>query len=140
VAGRKVAGLLLERTASGAVVLGLGLNVAGCPEALADKATSLAASTGHAWSREQLLVLLMRELGGRYDRLLADGAADLLAAQRSYEQTLGQWVRFQLRGQELTGRVLDLDAGGGLVVETETGLETLVSGEVELLRNMPDGD
>lgn len=140
VAGRKVAGLLLERTAAGAVVLGLGLNVAGSPPALADKATSLAACTGQTWSREQLLVLLMRELRGRYDSLLVDGAADLLAAQRSYEQTLGRRVRFRLRGQELTGRVLDLDAGGGLVVETETGPETLVSGEVELLRNMPDGD
>lgn len=140
VGGRKVAGLLLERTASGAVVVGVGLNVSGCPTELSGQATSLAAATGRAWSRELLLGLLLQELGARYDRLLVDGPEDLLAVQRSYEQTLGRRVRYRLQGQELVGRVLDLDASGGLLVETGTGVATLVSGEVELLRNLPDGD
>jgi BirA family biotin operon repressor/biotin-[acetyl-CoA-carboxylase] ligase len=69
---RKVAGCLAEAR-DGAVVLGIGVNVNQTSEELPERAGSLRSLTGREWDREELLGLLLDDLGLRYAAWLEGG-------------------------------------------------------------------
>jgi BirA family biotin operon repressor/biotin-[acetyl-CoA-carboxylase] ligase len=69
---RKVAGCLAEAR-DGAVVLGIGVNVNQTGEELPERAGSLRSLTGREWDREELLGLLLVDLGLRYAAWLEGG-------------------------------------------------------------------
>jgi BirA family biotin operon repressor/biotin-[acetyl-CoA-carboxylase] ligase len=69
---RKVAGCLAEAR-DGAVVLGIGVNVNQTGEELPERAGSLRSLTGREWDREELLGLLLDDLGLRYAAWLEGG-------------------------------------------------------------------
>ncbi|CAN5644047.1 biotin--[acetyl-CoA-carboxylase] ligase [soil metagenome] len=106
--GRKLAGLLAERHVSGAVVVGLGINVGWCPDG--------AARLGDQVSRPALLARVL----AAYD-VLPESPAALMARYRSSSATIGRRVRVELPGDDLTGTVTDLTDDGQLVVLDESG-------------------
>jgi len=123
IAGRKVAGILVERV-GGLALVGLGLNVSAAPadrprerDAPPLRATCLA-DHGVAADRLQLLDVML-------DRLEAGlGSADdaaLREAWRARSCLLQQRVTVRAEGRELTGRVIDLDPRQGLLLEVERG-------------------
>jgi BirA family biotin operon repressor/biotin-[acetyl-CoA-carboxylase] ligase len=97
---RKLAGILAQRHESGAVVVGLGLNLAWAPEG----AEALGADVT---PRRALAAVL-----DRFDRL----PDDVEARYRASLVTLGRRVRVELPDGELVGRAVDVERDGRLVV------------------------
>jgi BirA family biotin operon repressor/biotin-[acetyl-CoA-carboxylase] ligase len=117
--GRKVAGLLAEVPAggSGAIVIGIGLNVSTRADELPDeRATSLALEAARTTDRDTLLKAILRSLARAYASWLADPDA-LKPAYRAACITLGRQVRVELpSGDTYHGLATDIDDAGRLVV------------------------
>lgn len=137
--GRKLAGILAQ-TRADAVVVGVGLNVDTTAEELAGTGGASLALCGAAQlDRTGVLVAALRHLDEwltRWER--ADGDADRSGVEAAYRRasaTLGADVRVTaIDGTALTGRAVDLDPDGRLVVETPDGRRALSAGDVEHLR------
>lgn len=120
---RKCAGILAEGGAGGMVVVGLGLNVTLRADELprAD-ATSLALEGATTLDRQALLVGILGDLAGWYQRWRAAGgdpeASGLRGAYREMCVTLGRTVTVSLPGdRRVTGVATGVDGDGRLVVE-----------------------
>jgi BirA family biotin operon repressor/biotin-[acetyl-CoA-carboxylase] ligase len=147
---RKVAGLLAEvapGTAPGAVVLGVGVNVAqGAADLPVPSATSLAAAGAGpgALDRTTLLVAVVHEvldLVGRWRAHGGDAAAAGLDAQVAAAcRTLGAQVRATVPGgDEVRGTAVRIAPDGALVLRGADGTEhPLLAGDVRHVR--PDGE
>jgi BirA family transcriptional regulator, biotin operon repressor / biotin---[acetyl-CoA-carboxylase] ligase len=142
---RKVAGVLAEVPASGAVVLGIGLNVAQeqaelpvTPSGL--PATSLRLAGASVLDRELLAAELLALLQQRYESWhAAGGDPDLSALRADYLDrcaTIGRQVRVLLPGeQRLDGVASTVDRDGRLLVTDVGGHATAIAaGDVVHLR------
>lgn len=141
VGDRKLAGLLAE-VVDDAVVIGMGLNVSTNRGELRSGATSLAIETGQPTDRPPILLAVLRELATAYGGWLAIGGGPetVLPAYRKLSATLGRDVTAALPGGgTLTGRVVEIDGAGRLVVELPGGGEQrLAAGDVVHLRSSAD--
>ena len=107
-ASTKVAGVLAQRSGTGAVVVGIGINVGWCPVG--------GARLGPGVSRGLLLRAMLRA----YDRLPV-GSEDLLDRYREELATLGQHVRVETATGGVVGVAVDVTALGQLVVRDADG-------------------
>ena len=129
--GRKVAGVLLEAS-EGAVVCGIGVNVAQVegelPDGGAVPAGSLLGVTGSAPDRAALLVSLLEIVEHRYDAWRRSGLAPLLDELESRNVLRGR--RVEVGGE--AGTAGSIAADGRLTLERDDGSTVLVgSGEVQ---------
>ncbi|MET0145986.1 MAG: biotin--[acetyl-CoA-carboxylase] ligase [Ilumatobacteraceae bacterium] len=117
----KLAGILAERGPTGAVVVGIGLNVGWAPDG--------AARLGEDVDRLDVL----RALLAAYDAL----PADIGPAYRGALGTLGRAVRVEQPSGVLEGRAVDVGADGQLVVLDACGVShRLAVGDVVHLRTI----
>jgi BirA family biotin operon repressor/biotin-[acetyl-CoA-carboxylase] ligase len=117
---RKLAGILAQRSPSGPVVVGLGLNVGWAPEGAARLVDGV----------EPLVILteLLRAF---------DTPNDRHARYRELLDTLNREVRVELPSGDLVGRAVDVDADGSLVVIDECAITHHVdAGDVVHLRSV----
>ena len=101
--GAKLAGILAQRAAGGAVVVGIGLNVAWAPDG--------AARLGPDLHPTDVLVALLEA----YDAL----PDDIDHRYRRALATIGQRVRVELPVGEIVGTALDVEPDGRLIVLDE---------------------
>jgi len=134
VAGRKVSGILLESatTPEGRLdwlVIGVGINVADGP---GDAAVGVAlADLGVTASADDVIERFGAAFATWQDRWRRDGFAPIRAAWLAQAYGRHEPVTTTLGQQKLTGRFLDLDPDGGLVLElAEGGRRTIAGGEV----------
>ncbi len=132
--GRKLAGVLAQRSARGPIVVGVGLNVGWAPPGAASMAADLSLDVAPI----DVLHAMLDELR-RIDALLGDGdnTGEFAAAFRSRMLTIGQNVRIELPGDELlVGRAVDVEGDGRLLVEAaeDGALHRLDVGDVVHLR------
>ena len=146
--GRKLAGVLAEADLAGPpehghppIVVGIGINVAwplsdaDLPETLVGEATSLQQEAGRPVDRSALLSSLLGNLGPRLTLLgTPDGRARLASDLRSRCVTVGSRVRVELADGQIEGTATDVTDQGHLVVDTGSGSETVVAGDVVHLR------
>lgn len=138
--GRKLAGILAEVVpgAGGAhVVVGLGLNVSVAVEDLPRTATSLALAGAPDVDRAHLLGAILDRIEAHYVTWRAgDGDPEpVLAAYRPLCGTLGSLVEVTLpTGEVLSGRAVDVDTAGRLVVRTAESDRALSVGDVVHVR------
>ena len=139
---RKAAGILVERhTAAGTdvVVIGCGLDLDWRGVAREDEAagwTSLAESLGRAVDRGEVLAALLTALDEELTDLAGgDGVhSTVLARYRDACSTIGREVEVELPGGTVvTGRAVDLDPEGLLVVDTARERVTVRAGDVSVL-------
>jgi len=136
---RKVCGILCE---SGMcddrfyAVAGLGINLtqtaqdmqaAGLPHA-----ASLSMLTGKAVPPDDMAALLTAELDAALAQFSREGLAALLPAYRRACITLGRPVRVVGATEEWSGRAVDVDEQGRLLVETDGERRVVDSGEVSV--------
>jgi BirA family biotin operon repressor/biotin-[acetyl-CoA-carboxylase] ligase len=123
---RKLSGVLAQRSPhTGAVVVGLGLNVGWAP----DGAASLRGDLGLDVEPAALLDRLLHAL----DAVL--GAHDLAERYRERLSTLGARVRVELPGGDaLVGTAIDVDGDGRLVVDDGATRTVLDVGDIVHLR------
>jgi BirA family transcriptional regulator, biotin operon repressor / biotin---[acetyl-CoA-carboxylase] ligase len=133
--GRKLSGILLESetTASGAVdfvVIGTGVNLLSHPEHAEYPATSLAEGGSATVSPVVLLEAFVRE----FDRWLAcwreEGFAPVREAWLARASGIGEDIRVRLERVTLTGRFVDLDETGALLLDGAEGPRRIAAGDV----------
>jgi BirA family transcriptional regulator, biotin operon repressor / biotin---[acetyl-CoA-carboxylase] ligase len=136
--GAKLAGILAE-VGSGAVVVGVGLNVSTRAHELPEGGTSLVLAAGRPVDRASVLLQFLRGLERRYlpwvealgDPVSSGLAHDYLA----WCSTVGTPVAVSLPdGSTLEGTAESVDWEGRLVVRTSAGTVELVSGDVRHVR------
>jgi BirA family biotin operon repressor/biotin-[acetyl-CoA-carboxylase] ligase len=144
VSGGKAAGILLETTpqATGQVVVGVGVNVAKSPDLGDDPASSsvrsLSSAVGHEVKRYELLAPVVASILStiaEVDRF----ADDLVAEFRTRCLLTGQRISFQDGGRSCEGACQGVSDDGELLVETDSGLRQLQSGEASLVRAQSPG-
>ena len=136
--GKKAGGILTEMHAEPGqvrfVIVGIGLNVNQEKFAgeLASIATSLRIETGKPQSRMEVLVRLLREFEGDYNRFLREGVPSVVArfeAVSSYAK--GKRVRVTNGAESYTGTTAGLGPEGLLQVKRDDGeMVTVIAGDV----------
>jgi len=136
---RKFCGILTEMNAEVTrvryVVVGIGINVnqSSFPAELEPIATSLRLAAGHEWSRVQVAAALLKSLDAWYRRLTTGGIDARATIFQQFEQR-SSFARSRLvhvdeeGGYE--GVTEGLDNRGFLLVRTDRGLRTVLSGGV----------
>jgi BirA family biotin operon repressor/biotin-[acetyl-CoA-carboxylase] ligase len=140
--GKKVSGLLTEMSAEPDrirhIVLGIGVNVNMDSSALQPDvrkiSTTLATAVGKPVDRTALLRTLLAELDLWYHRFLK-GDAEVLAAWKELNVTLGHRVAVSGGGAKLEGLARGVDAEGRLILMLDDGtLQQVAAGDVTILR------
>lgn len=139
IGGRKVCGILVEIVRGDTeedqfAVAGIGVNInwdtASIPE-IADASTSLSSETGGKVSRIDLLCALLEEMDVLY--VDARDGGDVFTQWRSALVNLGKRVKVSGSDSTFEGVALDVEPGGGLVVQADDGQRKVVhAGDVTL--------
>ncbi|HUK07696.1 MAG TPA: biotin--[acetyl-CoA-carboxylase] ligase [Stellaceae bacterium] len=135
VEGRKIAGILLESAAANDgsalwLVIGIGVNVVSSPLQPTASATCLKAEgTGEATLPELLrgVIVALKYWVEEWERT---GFERLRHAWLARARGLGGTVAVRLERESFTGRFVDLEADGALLVETPAGRRRVAAGEV----------
>lgn len=138
---RKFCGILTELNAEVTrvrhAVVGIGINVhqAGFPDELRDTATSLFVETGRTWPRQELLIALLQSLDREVAALTGSTEPQRVAEQiRQRLEAGSSWIRGKRvrvdEGEPFWGVTEGLDSRGFLLVRTEAGVRTVLSGGV----------
>ncbi|MGC8638416.1 MAG: biotin--[acetyl-CoA-carboxylase] ligase [Isosphaeraceae bacterium] len=140
VAGRKIAGILVERALPPpvaafpggdgrvrprGVVIGIGLNVAVdldvFPAELRGRVTSLAQINGRGdIDRSELARALIELLDNLYNRTIEEGFPFLSLLWQKRSEHLGKMVRVETANGPVTGQLVGLDLNRGLALRSET--------------------
>lgn len=143
VAGRKVAGVLVESLSAGGVlesaVIGVGVNVAAVPEGLDAGARSGAACLADfvtAPDVAEVAAAVLARIRVWYHHVAVGGGGEMMAAWRA--RALPWWGRQveAMSGDEvLRGRAIDVHESGALILLLDDGTTSLLhAGEVRELR------
>ena len=137
IAGKKVCGILCEAGIDfqagrlNYAVVGIGVNTAKMdfPEEIAQIATSIGNACGREISKARLIAEICACMEEEYANL-AEGT--FMEESRRRSNVIGRKIRV-LRGEEnFPALALDIDDQGGLVIETENGVQTVRSGEISV--------
>ena len=131
IAGRKVCGILAEMEAEidavNFVNLGVGINANFSVSQFEERATSLQDELGREVSRREFLNSVLTEIDKQQSSLIR---VDLLEEWKNLSATLNKDVRIIAPGEEITGRAIDIDTDGALVVKDKDGsLRRAIAGD-----------
>ncbi|HRD51489.1 MAG TPA: biotin--[acetyl-CoA-carboxylase] ligase [Flavobacteriales bacterium] len=124
VAGKKVAGILIQNELSGdrvaTSIIGIGLNVnsTGFPDELV--ATSLLRECGQELDRRAVLLAFLERFGHWWQKW-EQAPDEGLVSYTDRLWTRGRWAPMLLDDAPITARALDVDELGRLLIETEDG-------------------
>ena len=133
VAGRKLAGIIVEAESGGRTIFGLGVNTAGtaqaAPEGLRDRVVTLPDLVGRPLSRTRLLAAWLPRLCA----LLREMDADPGTLTRRYQPLCclaGRAVTIHVGTEQHSGICRGIAVDGSLVVDTPTGERRFASGSL----------
>lgn len=137
--GKKICGILTEMTLNGsrieAVIIGIGINVSNTVfhEEIAATASSLYLETGVLYEQELLIQDIWKKFEEYYAQFIETGNLCLLKEEyESYLVNKNEKVKVLDPKGEYTGVAKGITNTGELLVDTETGLETVSGGEVSV--------
>lgn len=140
--GRKLVGILTEMTGEigriDYLVIGVGINANisrdEFPKELRDIASSLSEIKGGEISRVEFFRALLEEFDKLYREVNAAGFDKIIERWRKYNVTLGKDIRVISASSDdsFTGKAIDLNHDGALVVETADGLRAVYAGDVSI--------
>ncbi|MDR2833129.1 MAG: biotin--[acetyl-CoA-carboxylase] ligase [Streptococcaceae bacterium] len=131
---KKITGILAEGITSSTtnrlshVIVGIGVNyqITQFPEEIAQKAGSLFEENEEGIPSRNALIA---EIWNQFFEWLKK---DYIAEYKKYSFVLGKKVVFEKKGVVYTGKAVDIDAKGELLVQTNSELLRLSSGEISL--------
>ncbi len=143
IGGRKVAGILTELSAEvdgiNFVAMGIGVNVNtrldSFSPSLRARVTSLLQEKGHPIARVLLLQRLLYSLEREYTALSQEGFAPLRRRWLELDLVLGKKVRIIAPERSFTGRAVNVDEYGALLVQEQEGkggMRRVLAGDVSL--------
>ena len=139
--GKKLVGILTEMSAEfghiNYIIIGIGINVCvpkeKVPEELRESAISLADVSKEKVNRVELLASVLKNLEELYESVLVDGFAPILELWRQYSTTIGKEVKVVAPDMTYTGKAIDIDKDGLLIVDRGNGvIEKVVAGDVSI--------
>lgn len=139
--GKKVCGILTEMSCElniiNHIIMGIGINVNldedDIPGDLKDKATSLKLITGDSINRKELLGLVLYYFERLYESFKNElNLEETIKICKENSALLGKEVHIIQGNIVRTGKAIDIDNKGELIVEFDTGIETIYSGEVSV--------
>ncbi|HET9990336.1 MAG TPA: biotin--[acetyl-CoA-carboxylase] ligase [Kofleriaceae bacterium] len=129
---KKLAGILVETQSQGgrldSVIVGVGVNLAIVPEAVAGRAIALGVD------REPFIAVLLEQLERWVDHYVACGLDSIIP---SWQQRMapGLSARAMIDGAALCGELAGIDLDGALLLRDDTGkVHRVRSGDVEVIR------
>ncbi len=142
IAGKKVAGILTELTGEIGhvhhVVVGVGINVnhthRSFPTDIAEKATSVRIQNRKRVSRVELLQKFLRNFEKDYKHFTKSGLKQFRKRILKYSNLIGHEITLDFRGDVITGKALDIDNRGCLVMDIDGATHTFSAGEVTVVK------
>jgi BirA family transcriptional regulator, biotin operon repressor / biotin---[acetyl-CoA-carboxylase] ligase len=129
--GKKLVGILVDVLGDRRHVIGIGINVnnslAGAPDELGAKATSLVDLAGREFDRTQLLADVLTHLEAGFLQLQRDPEAVTIHANAFCLQH-GRRLSVECGGRTISGVCWGIAADGALLLETSAGMESVYSG------------
>jgi len=130
--GHKISGILLESAATAGrldwLVLGVGINVSHHPGLSGAYPSSALAEEGAAVLEvETVTTHYLEALANWYGRWRRDGFSAVRAAWLDRALGLGGPISVALERETVTGRFIDLDSSGALIVENEGGAHVMIA-------------
>ncbi len=141
--GRKVCGILAEMNSEMDVInfvnVGIGINANTSIAQFQKTATSLKNALGREISRKGLVSLLLGEIERWQPRLMEE---DLLEEWKKLSATLNKDVKIVAQGEVITGRAIDIDSTGALIIRQGNGsLKKAMAGDcIHLREEAPNTD
>jgi len=139
---KKVCGILTEMSGDMDtvhwIVMGIGMNVNTpsdvFPADIQSVATSLLAELGQKTNRIRLIRCICEKIEAYYERWVTDKDFSAIVDEcRRLSVTLGQKVRVNGVGVDFTGKAVDIDSDGVLLVQKDDGsMEKVISGDVSV--------
>jgi len=135
---RKLAGILVEVLPSRRYVIGIGLNTNNtlddAPAELRGRICTIRDMTGNVLEQTEVLIGLLHRLERAFAELRANpagiaGRADAICIQRN------RMVTAEQGGKTITGKCKGIGSDGALLIDTPTGVQSLVSGTVRHRRD-----
>jgi len=130
VEGKKVAGLLLEGTGEGSVVLGVGLNLAEVPSDVPYAATCVAEETSFLVPPEMAMQEVRAHFAKWYDTWREAGFEPIRQAWLARAAHLGQDIVVRTGREEFSGRFLGLSPVGAALVDTGDETREVLAGDI----------
>jgi BirA family transcriptional regulator, biotin operon repressor / biotin---[acetyl-CoA-carboxylase] ligase len=126
ISGKKICGILAQMKISGStidfVVLGIGINVnihlGQFPQEIKNIATSLAIETKQEVLRQDVIISLYENMAKWYKHLAQTGFAAVKEKWLSLAPMIGQEVQVLFHNDRVSGKALDLDEDGSLIILT----------------------
>ncbi|CUS97156.1 BirA family transcriptional regulator, biotin operon repressor / biotin-[acetyl-CoA-carboxylase] ligase [Candidatus Kryptobacter tengchongensis] len=139
---RKFCGILMEASITADkgdfVILGIGINVnqSEFPKEIQDYATSLYLSTGKVYDRAELTKDILRQIEVDYEKLNKDrDFKSVIERWKKRCTMLSQKITVIQSGKTITGKAIDIDETGFLILEDETSkIIKLSSGDVTVVK------
>ncbi len=140
--GKKFCGILMEASITAEsgdfIILGIGINVnqSEFPPEIRDYATSLYLSTGKIYDRTELVKDILRQLEINYENLnKSNDFKSVFERWKKRCEMLGKRIKVILSGKEITGKAIDVDDMGFLLLEDDNSrIIKLSSGDVTVLK------
>lgn len=139
VKGRKMVGILTELNGSAEkvnyIIMGIGVNTGITAEDLSKDLQPIVTSfarEGVRVSRLALLETLLKEIEELYQTVCRDGFAPVLAEWRALSCMLGQDVTVTSIDKTFSGKAVDIDENGNLLVATPEGVEVVMAGDIHV--------
>ncbi len=138
IGGRKVCGILTEMSSEknmiNHIVCGIGVNVntPSFPDEIARRATSMYIESSQRFNRNEILAKILNEFEYCYMKFLDNGLCAVLGEYKERCVTVGRDVCVISKKETVTGKAVDVDGAGALVVETADGVLRVSSGEVSV--------
>jgi BirA family transcriptional regulator, biotin operon repressor / biotin---[acetyl-CoA-carboxylase] ligase len=136
---KKLGGILTEistegeRVRHGVVGIGLNINQQEFPPDIAEVATSLCIVTGRVWSRQPIILALLKSLHDEYAVFQQGNAAGSVLQRFEQRSSYARGARVSVddfSSGQYSGITAGLDHRGFLRVETDAGTRTVVGGGV----------
>lgn len=128
--GAKIAGILVEIVEDAVAVIGIGVNVAQAPAAMAYPVTCLREAGAPAAGSAPVLTCLLAALERHLAQWRAHGFAVARAAWLARGPAMGERVGVRIGSRIEAGRFAGLDVDGALLLDGDGALRRVVAGEV----------
>lgn len=138
--GKKVCGILTEMNPhinDNHVIIGIGINAnlnpEDIPDKLKEKATSLKIVAGRDIDRKRLIDFILKNFEALYYEFInEDNLNNTIEICKSNSAIIGKEIKVISGDIIRHGKAIDINKEGELVVEFETGVETIFSGEISI--------
>ena len=138
---RKAAGILTELYAKGSrvdyIIVGIGINInqkpGDFPQSLKKIATSLRQVSGSKINRAELTAEFLKNFEKEYKSYQKNQLTGSLKRVRSYSSLLNKTLTLKSGSDKITGRAVDIDKTGALIIETGGKKVTVSGGEVTVI-------